>query len=164
MQCMKCNKNEACYYFKQNNNGKITESALCQECAKEVNQNLAPQAISFNPFGGFYEISVPQVRRSVDTVKRCTLCGSNFGDLIKTGKIGCAKCYEVFSDELAPTIAKLHGQVTHIGRAPLEHRAKNERRMLERQLKAELKKAIEAQDFERAATLRDEINKHEKGE
>jgi protein arginine kinase activator len=161
MQCMKCKKNEASYYFKQNINGKVTESALCHECAHEANQNAAPKQISFNPFSGFFGINAPQARRAAETVKRCTLCGSGFTDLLKSGKIGCAKCYEVFNDELAATIAKLHGQTTHIGRAPLEHRAKNDRRIRERKLKAELRKAIEAQDFEKAATLRDEINKDE---
>jgi protein arginine kinase activator len=163
MLCMKCKKNEASYYYKQNINGRITETALCEECAGELGKNVMADTLSINPFGGLFGLTTPP-RRTADTVKRCTLCGSGFGDLVKSGKIGCAKCYEVFADELSATVAKLHGQATHTGRAPLEHRAKNERRDHEKQLRGELKKAIDAQNFERAAVLRDELKKLDAGE
>lgn len=164
MLCMKCKKNEASFYFKQNINGKITETALCHECASELGENVLSETLSFNPFGGFFGPAAAPAKRAPDTVKRCTLCGSGFNDLVKNGKIGCAKCYEMFSEELAPTIAKLHGQTTHTGRAPFEHRAKNDRRNREKQLRTELKNAVDAQNFESAAVIRDELKKLEKNE
>lgn len=159
---MKCKKNEASFYYKQNINGKVSEVALCSDCAGEINHGFHTESFSFNPFGGFFGPS--PAKKTADTVKRCTLCGSQFADLVKKGKIGCAKCYEIFADELSATVAQLHGQTTHIGRAPLEHRAKNEKRSREKQLQSELKKAIEIQDFERAAVLRDDIKKLESAE
>lgn len=164
MQCMKCKKNEAAFYFKQNINGKVSETALCEACAGEFGQSVMTDTLSFNPFGGFFGLGASPAKRTAETVKRCTLCGSGFADLVKSGKIGCSKCYETFADELGPTVAKLHGQTTHTGRAPSEYRAKNDRRNRGRQLHTELKKAIDAQDFERAAIIRDDIKKLEKGE
>jgi protein arginine kinase activator len=161
---MKCKKNEAAFYSRQIINGKIYETALCDDCAGELGQSVMTDTLTFNPFGGFFGLGTSPSRRTAETVKRCTLCGSGFADLVKSGKIGCAKCYETFADELTATVAKLHGQTTHTGRAPFEHRAKNERRNREKQLRVELKKAIDSQDFERAAGLRDDIKKVEKGE
>lgn len=164
MQCMKCKKNEASFYFKQNINGKVSETALCEACAEELGQSVMTDTLSFNPFGGFFGLGSSPAKRTAETVKRCTLCGSGFADLVKSGKIGCAKCYETFADELTATVAKLHGQTTHTGRAPFEYRAKNDRRNREKQLRTELKKAIDSQDFERAAIIRDDIKKFEKSE
>ena len=62
----------------------------------------------------------------------------------------------------APYIAKLHGHVTHRGRIPLaaqkpEDPAETRRRQME-QLKKELDEAIQSEQFEQAAVLRDRIN------
>lgn len=163
MLCMNCKKNKATFYYNQNINGNVSETALCSECAGKLGYNVIPDTFSFNPFGSLFGMSTPQIRRAPGTSKRCTLCGSVYGDLVKSGKVGCAKCYEIFSDELSATITKLHGHSTHAGRAPREYRAKNERLNKEKRLRAELKKAVDAQDYERAAVLRDELKKFEDG-
>jgi len=67
-------------------------------------------------FGELFGIPVRRYRPTEE--KRCTLCGSTFEDIAASGKIGCAKCYEVFENELAGTIEKIHGRAVHSGRAP----------------------------------------------
>ena len=91
-----------------------------------------------------YRINNPAV------TKVCTLCGATVNDIIRTGKIGCAKCYEIFQNELDQIIKSIHGNVTHTGRAPGELGKMNT-------LKKELKEAINLQEFEKAAVLRDKI-------
>lgn len=162
MLCKKCGKNEATFYYKQNVNGKVTETALCADCASKLHvpgtiANEMSDFFNFNPFAGLFGEARP-TRCIADDRKRCPLCGSTFADLVHTGKIGCAKCYEAFAQELAPTVYQLHGKVEHTGRAPAAFAAKNDKKNKLKALKSELKAAIDSQNFEQAAKLRDEIN------
>lgn len=47
---------------------------------------------------------------------RCDYCGSTFNDIINTGNVGCAHCYDRFADKLEPSIRKIHGATRHIGK------------------------------------------------
>ena len=95
-----------------------------------------------------YRINNPSV------TKVCTLCRSTINDILRSGKTGCAKCYEVFQNELDQIIKSIHGNVTHTGRTPGEIGKINS-------LKKQLKEAVSLQKFEKAAVLRDEINRLE---
>ena len=89
--------------------------------------------------------------------KRCPVCGSTFSDIARTGHIGCPQCYETFADELAATVNQLHGTSKPQGRIPKRFGEKQNREAEINALKEEQKKAIEAQEFEKAAELRDKI-------
>lgn len=166
MLCNKCKKNEATYYMEQNINGKVTKIALCHECAKEYN------GFSFNPFGEFNLLgglfnTQPTQRPQTTEKKRCTLCASSFDEIVKNGRVGCAKCYEVFKDELEPTIRRIHGNVKHAGRCPMGHAPKddgkketvikNETANEISDLRNKLNEAVAREDYETAAKLRDQI-------
>ena len=89
--------------------------------------------------------------------KRCPVCGSTFDDIARSGRIGCPQCYETFADELAATVNQLHGASKPQGRIPKRFGEKQNREAEINSLKEEQKKAIEAQEFEKAAELRDKI-------
>lgn len=107
-------------------------------------------------------------------VKRCPSCGASFGEISKSGKIGCAQCYDTFRNQLLPVIQRIHGAAQHMGKIPggsaLRVTDPN-RQMVASPRQAEnpeleekrrqLKEAIDTQDFERAAVLRDEIKEAE---
>ena len=170
MLCNKCNKNEASYFMEQNINGKVTKLALCPECAKKYGH------VSFKPFGSFNLLDDLFGFVGIDRIgpveaKKCTLCASTFDDIVNNGKVGCAKCYEVFEEELRPTIRRLHGNVRHVGRSPKQvcgcseakscetnENVKEEKKVSEiDSLRAELSRAVAAEEFEKAAELRDRI-------
>lgn len=94
--------------------------------------------------------------------KRCQCCGSSFEDIAKTGKVGCAECYDVFYEELLPSIQRIHGRTAHTGK--LAHSAGTEVKVRNEiaKYRAELEKAIKDQEFEKAAELRDRIKELEK--
>ena len=96
------------------------------------------------------------------TGKRCPGCGSTYADIAESGKVGCPQCYETFGDELSHLIGSVHGTTTHTGCVPSRHRAKKERADRLRALKKDLEAAISAEEYERAAKLRDEIRSLEK--
>ena len=138
---------------------------LCLTCKEQLQKSgeLSP-ALEESPlsfFGGGYEnlldglFGIATVPSSAPT-KHCT-CGASFAQLAKSGKVCCPLCYETFAEELSPTIRSLHGNVTHTGRAPAKRRAANEKKHQLKALRDELKEAIKAENFERAATLRDQI-------
>ncbi|MGN0551442.1 MAG: UvrB/UvrC motif-containing protein [Acutalibacteraceae bacterium] len=162
MLCQSCKKNQATTHVKSIVNGEFTEYHLCPECAKKMGYgSIFPSAgLDFSSFlGSFLDGGLPQ--RTSAT--RCKGCGASFSDIARTGKVGCADCYDNFYDELLPSIRKMHGNTTHTGKAPggssKELRVLNE---LER-AKAELKIAIDKQEFEQAAKLRDKIKELEGG-
>jgi protein arginine kinase activator len=90
---------------------------------------------------------------------RCSLCGKSFNDIVESGRVGCAECYVTFYDKLLPTLRKIHGKTTHQGKIPTDftENKSNSIRDID-ELKKALKEAIEKEEFELAATLRDEIN------
>jgi len=96
---------------------------------------------------------------------RCEKCGSSFGDIVRSGRIGCADCYETFYDKLLPLLERVHGKTNHVGKIPnsFEEIAKEEesgQTELET-LRAELDEAVKAQNYEKAAELRDKIKELE---
>lgn len=120
-------------------------------------------------------------RSSAAAADRCPLCGSTFADIAKRGKAGCPECYTHFAEQLAPSIGKLHGTRTHtggsVGAQRLERRPnavrpaapqRNEAAGAEQKkaselltLKKQLKAAVEAEEYEKAAALRDRIKELE---
>jgi len=179
MKCDKCKSNEATYFMEQNINGHITKIALCPECAKIYGDTPFKHFAGFDLLEGLF--GVPgHTHSATKEIKRCTLCGSSFNDIINTGKVGCAKCYEVFEKELRPTILRLHGDVKHIGRTPknvcapkagesVSSKKENtaESKNPESQilsLKAQISDAIKSEEYELAAQLRDKIRDIEKQE
>jgi protein arginine kinase activator len=49
----------------------------------------------------------------------CLACGLTAADLERTGRVGCAECYEVFAAQLAPVIAGCQAGPVHRGKVPL---------------------------------------------
>ena len=171
MLCERCKKNNASFFYNETVNGKTTSFALCQECARELEKEgkISFSHHAHDPFSHFADVDdlfsgffgSPKKAAVPANEKRCTLCASSFPEIVKNGKVGCAKCYEVFADELERTIRSIHGNVKHIPRATPEQKEENEKKAKISELKNELKTAIEKEEFERAAALRDEIKKLE---
>ena len=163
MKCEKCNEREATVLYKQTVNGATTVSHLCAACAAAA-QSEAGFSAHF-PFGGdlfgnLFGISAPQ---KAPVGKHCA-CGALFSDVQRAGKVFCAKCYETFAEELEPTLRSLYGKARHTGRVPAKASAARDKQNRLIQLKSELRAAIEAEKFEDAARLRDEIRSMEKEE
>ena len=106
-----------------------------------------------NLFGGFFGMGTAPSLGS----KKCPDCGSTFALIRQIGRVGCPTCYRVFSDELAPTLHTVHGATVHTGTVPARHRARRAKAERLKILKRQMQEAIAKENFESAATLRDEI-------
>ena len=170
MLCEKCKKRTAAVFYNENINGKLRSFSLCGECAARLRekgelQDITSMVGSFadpfselqdNLFGGFF--GIPKMA-AVPAEKKCPTCGSTYADITKDGRVGCPECYTVFENELSRMIRSVHGTTSHTGSVPARHRAKIEREERIKRLKNEMQEAIKNEDFERAATLRDEIRR-----
>jgi protein arginine kinase activator len=107
-----------------------------------------------NIFGGLF--GIPSVK-SLSEEKKCPTCASTYSEIAKCGKVGCPDCYTTFRAELSRLIGSVHGTTSHTGQAPARHRAKQARDEQLKKLRRDLQIAIEKEDYEGAAKLRDEI-------
>ena len=164
MKCIKCNKNEASVFLERNINGKVTKTALCSKCAKESGITQNDLFGGFNMLGGFFDFPLVSDLRN-EKAKKCPVCGEIFDNIVNSGMVGCAKCYETFENELSPTIKRLHGNVRHVASRAKKAKRNKESDVNEKnvkkyelsELKDRLKKAVKNEEYEQAAKLRDEI-------
>lgn len=169
MLCQHCKKNEATTVVKTMINGEYAEYRLCHECAHELGYDSMFPDFSAD-FGGLLSSFFSNALPAISGAAHCNTCGSTLNDIKRTGKVGCADCYDTFFSELMPTIRNIHGNTEHKGKHPnaieytVNEDKKDQTESVEDKiaaLRAELKKAIEDENFERAAQLRDEIKELE---
>lgn len=161
MLCENCKKNKATTYFKKTVNGETTETFLCEDCAKKlgVGSGMMFKNSIFDDFGGFDFLFPEFIKPNrLESEKKCE-CGKTFREIAKSGLVGCEKCYETFKQELAPTLRKMHGAISHKARRDSEKKADPKAEIKE--LKDKMSKAIKEENFEEAARLRDEIKARE---
>ncbi len=88
----------------------------------------------------------------------CSDCGTTFDEFRKTGLLGCSNCYEAFEEQLGPLLQRAHdGATHHVGKIPSRAGSSVDRQQRLTALRRQLSDAVEAEQYERAATLRDEI-------
>ena len=139
-------------------NGQVSELALCEDCAKK-NGLFDPGTLSFAEkfFPEEFKARVDKLVRELtervcdgetsggdDVLVRCPACGFELPVFRKTGRLGCPTCYTVFARELslesASDVSEYEEEVDEKAR-----------------LETELREAIEREDYEAAAQLRDRI-------
>lgn len=163
MMCEKCKKHPATTHIKTVVNGRLSEINLCSFCAAEEGYGSFGKLSLANMLASMFGDSIEGGKT---TKERCSCCQSTFADIVESGRVGCSECYTVFRKELMPSLNRLHGKVKHVGQVP-ESTVKEAETLAEKikSLKEGLKKAIEAEEYEKAAKLRDEIRALEgKGE
>ncbi len=167
MICERCKKNKASVFYEENINGNVTSYSLCSECAGGLNKTGGMADIFTLPYLNSYQggllngLFFGKENGSVNKVV-CPSCNSSFSDLQKTAKAGCPECYKTFGDKLSATIRSIHGNAKHTGRAPAKFGESREKETKINELKSRLKDAISEENFELAASLRDEIRSLEK--
>ena len=88
---------------------------------------------------------------------KCSRCGFSQADFKKSGRLGCPECYRTFAEGLSGLLKTMHKGVRHVGKAPEALRQTRENVDRLKTLQKKLAKAVEEENYEAAATLRDEI-------
>lgn len=160
MLCDRCKQKPATTYYKQILNGQLKEYHLCEDCAAAAHLGLGLYSAlhsDFDMLSSFLEEGLGRSATQHLQQKKCPMCGMTFEDIVNSGKVGCATCYETFYNQLLPSIQKIHGQTQHVGKVPASAGEYLRRSREMKKLEEELSRAIQSQEFERAATLRDRI-------
>ena len=154
MLCERCGKRTATTHIKTSINGIVEQHHLCADCAREYS---GANAMSLNSLIGSFFGDTLKTQTLSDNRRRCEGCGACFDDIAESGKVGCDKCYETFLDQLLPSLQRMHGRSRHAGKIPGDVKKTETKQDKISALNDKMKKAIEVQDFEQAAKLRDEI-------
>ncbi|NYB76057.1 UvrB/UvrC motif-containing protein [Sedimentibacter hydroxybenzoicus DSM 7310] len=159
MLCNECGKNEARVHVTQIINGNKTESHLCEECAKKnqsvLNSNFSMENLFSAMLNNAYNTSA-----YIPTMT-CSKCGMTYEEFRNTGKFGCNNCIDTFKQRIMPVVKNIQGYEAHMGKIP--KRAGGSYRIQKdiEKLKSELKSAIEKEEYENAARIRDKIREME---
>lgn len=161
MLCEKCHQKQATVHMQQIINGTKTEMHLCQDCSTNMDSPISIEAL-FNGLLGSFLSMAPDKQSNHNThsarYEPCPTCGMTYGDFQNAGgKFGCANCYRAFSRELESIFKNVQASSKHEGKFPQKSgREMFQKREAER-LRILMREAIEGENFEEAARLRDEV-------
>ncbi|MBF0485290.1 MAG: UvrB/UvrC motif-containing protein [Candidatus Omnitrophica bacterium] len=178
MKCDKCTK-KATVHLTEIVDGKVMEMHLCEDCAREQSQNMEQQFGLADLLAGLSDFGMHVPNTQPKSVLKCSVCGLTYEDFRKFGRFGCANCYEALKPQLKTLLKKIHGSNEHLGKKPVKESPalikpkpvvdevvpvkvpeEPEVETVET-LRKKLHQAIEREDFEAAALLRDKIHELE---
>lgn len=153
MLCEDCMKNQATVMITVTAGGEMTTRHLCQDCMKKMEASFTQGDVqSF--LSSLLALLSAQPKAPQLT---CSGCGLTYEEFQRTGKLGCAQCYQDFAKELRPLLARIHGRSQHAGRVPSGQEKTLEAELCLEELRQQMAEAISTENFEEAAKLRDEI-------
>lgn len=177
MLCDRCKIREAKVLYTEIINGTKTEQHLCEECAADYtsfqmekplfNSELTLNSLLSTLLGAYQggTQSKPEVKKSGLV---CDNCKTTFEEFLQRGRFGCAQCYKSFYSEIENILRSIHGAQAHTGKRPKGFVSSGEKIFKnlseEERLTLELQQAIEKEEFEEAARLRDLIRSLKKEE
>lgn len=155
MQCCICKEKPATVHLTQIVGDKMQKLDMCEDCAKAKGINDPTSFAMADLMLGLG--AAQEVEQAVGLELKCPRCGFSQADFKKTGRLGCPECYKTFAEGLAGLLKTMHKGTRHIGKSPEALRQTREKADRLKTLQKKLNKAIETEDFELAAQLRDQI-------
>jgi protein arginine kinase activator len=155
MKCHHCD-NQATVHLTQILNGQMHKMDLCESCA-QAKGVTNPENLSISNLMDKVDMDTD----NSGTAMVCESCGTTHQEFKKGGRLGCEACYHVFRPVLDPLLDGMHAGTKHLGKIPSgsASRVKFERSV--DTLKTELKDAVEKEDYEKAALVRDKLKELE---
>jgi protein arginine kinase activator len=161
MLCDICNKNPATVHLTEIVDEQMTELHLCEECAHQKSAAMEQQFGLSDLLAGMAEFGKPSIEKDAPDLE-CPNCKLTYLDFKKIGRLGCGDCYTAFRKYLGPLLKRIHGSNQHVGKSPSKVTRVVKKKIDIQELRNRMQKAIEAEDFEKAANIRDQIKEMEK--
>lgn len=159
MICDVCKNNQATVFLTQIVEGKMQKVNLCESCSKDKG---VTDPTGFALADLLLGLGAAQEMERGGATHKCPVCGFGQADFKKTGRLGCATCYETFAEGLAPLLKGMHKGVAHVGKTPGHLAISLERESRLRDLQNDLDLAIQSENYESAAKIRDLMRESEK--
>ena len=157
MLCDNCKERDAVVHLTRIVENAVTQLHLCEKCAaaKGVETTLAmPQ----HPLGDILQAVQQQASATAEDATSCAFCGATARDFRATGRLGCPHCYDAMERSLRELLRRLHGSSKHVGapyEVPVAHILEKPDSLHD--LRDRLRRAVETEQFELAADLRDRL-------
>ncbi|RKY24859.1 MAG: hypothetical protein DRP62_02785 [Planctomycetota bacterium] len=160
MQCQICHKNEATIHLTEIADGQRSEMHICEQCA--IEQGIAVKSqIPVNELLSSLLSVQPTDEELFGIAERelvCPNCGFTLEQFRKEAVLGCPYDYKIFEKSLLPLIEKAHnGKTVHCGKVPSKVPTDTKKRIELLNMRQQLEAAVQAEDYELAAKLRDKI-------
>jgi protein arginine kinase activator len=157
MLCDSCKERDSVVTLTTSNAQGVTELHLCEKCAAErgiETQLTAPK----QPLTDFILAVQKQLPTTMLESSRCSFCSGTLRDFKNSGRLGCAYCYATFESSLRDLLRRVHGNSRHQGKRyqPPQPVVAEGATVLS-ELRDRLRRAVEQEQFEEAARLRDQI-------
>jgi protein arginine kinase activator len=160
MSCDQCREREAVIHLTQIVNEQVTTLHLCERCAAEKGVE-SPSGVVKTPLGSFLAAmgkNLPETEPAPRSGETCGRCGGSFQDFRESGRLGCPECYRSFEIPLRELLRRLHGSTHHMGERYADRgAAPADGRVETADLREQLRLAVETENFELAAELRDRL-------
>ncbi len=160
MSCDQCREREAVIHLTQIVNEQVTTLHLCERCAAEKGVE-SPGAVAKTPLGTFLAAmgkDAPEQTPAPRSGESCARCGASLQDFRESGRLGCSECYHSFETPLRDLLRRLHGSTHHMGERYADRGTGTPTNgHQEADLREQLRLAVETENFELAAELRDRL-------
>lgn len=163
MQCEKCKIKRATVFFTELDR---TRHALCATCAA-VNKGGAPNEFkdiftSYTPISYMYELvhnnnRIYYVKDRTESSLLCSVCKTEIKDVLTSGHMGCPKCYGVFGELIQLSDLKKSNYSLFNSKMPKRYAQRKETEKIIESLRQKLQLAIQEENYEYAAKIRDDI-------
>ncbi|HBR95646.1 MAG TPA: excinuclease ABC subunit B [Opitutae bacterium] len=152
LKCSHCN-NPATVHLTQIVNNKIIKVDLCESCA-QAKGVTDPEGFSLADLLSKTNLTPEKGEPQIT----CPDCGLSSADFRRTGRLGCAACYQSFVPLLRPVLEDMHAGVVHKGKVPEIAFSRQSSEAELQTLENALQRAIEEEAYEDAAKYRDQIH------
>jgi protein arginine kinase activator len=162
MICQVCKDKVASIRLKEIISGAVTELHLCRACYEAREEQGTGASVS--AIDKALSSLAAQAKQKAGTETgsvNCPACGTSDDMLREKGRLGCSECYRVFAASLDPILSGVHGSTRHRGKLPRQAERNLDLKTELRQLQEDLQGAINSENYEMAARLRDKIRQFE---
>lgn len=160
MSCQNCESEDAVIHLTQIVDDQMKTLHLCERCAAEKGLETSTVPENF-PLTDFLAKMGPEDRVPPEHAPNpsCSFCRLEFSEFKDLGRLGCPHCWSAFEVQLRGLVRRIHGGSQHLGKVYLSpDPSVSEREKRLETLRRKLHRAVELEEFERAAELRDEIH------
>ena len=162
-ECDICQKNKATIHLQQIMGSKEINLHICDDCALEngISRDNDKIEVSLSGlFAGLVDVDGDLQRKKNRT---CPTCGLTIKGFRKDFRPGCPDCFEVFSSEIHQYYED-HGILTgYEGKLPKKLEIFRKFFLRRQKLTDDLEKAVNNEEYEKAAEIRDRLKELEKG-
>ncbi len=162
MKCESCGKKDATVHFTEIHGSEKKETHLCEECARGKAGPLHKVASLSDILNNLLShLGGNEIAEMADV--KCDSCGLTYAEFRSSGRLGCPRDYEVLDKGLIGLLEKIHHGTKHVGKVPSSAGKDLVRDHLVLKLRQELERAVQREEYEKAAEYRDRIAELTKG-